>query len=144
MNSTNLKTVSKNDFIIPAIDLINGRVVRLTQGDYSKEKVYFNDPLDAAKMLEDAGMVRLHLVDLDGAKAGEIRQLKILERIATGTNLRVDFGGGVHEEQDVNNILDAGATMVTIGSLAVKQPALLQEWGSTFGADKFFIGADVF
>jgi phosphoribosylformimino-5-aminoimidazole carboxamide ribotide isomerase len=145
LSDTNKQTIStKNEFIIPAIDLINGRVVRLTQGDYSKEKVYYNDPLDAAKMLEDAGMVRLHLVDLDGAKAGKIQQLNILERIANATSLQVDFGGGVQEEQDVKNILNAGAAIVTIGSLAVKKPVLLQQWVATFGAAQFFIGADVY
>lgn len=136
--------VSKNEFIIPAIDLINGRVVRLTQGDYKREKVYYHDPLDAAKMLEDAGLVRLHLVDLDGAKAGKIQQLHLLERITSGTKMQVDFGGGVNEEADVKDILSAGAAMVTIGSLAVKKPEMLQEWVYKFGADKFFIGADVY
>lgn len=133
----------KNEFIIPAIDLINGKVVRLTQGDYSKEKIYYNDPLDAARMLEDAGLVRLHLVDLDGAKAGKVQQLKMLERLTGNTGLKIDFGGGVAALEDVQHILDAGASMVTIGSLAVKKPELLREWVDSFGSDKFFIGADV-
>lgn len=139
------KNITSNTgaFIVPAIDIINGKVVRLTHGDYASEKTYYEDPLDAALQFEAAGLQRLHLVDLDGAKAGKIQHLKILERITTATKLQVDFGGGVKEEADVQHILNAGALMVTIGSLAVKQPNLLQEWIQKYGADKFFIGADV-
>lgn len=136
-------TSSTGSFIVPAIDIINGKVVRLTHGDYASEKTYYENPLDAALQFEAAGLQRLHLVDLDGAKAGKIQHLKILERIAAATSLQVDFGGGVKEEADVKNILNAGASMVTIGSLAVKQPALLEAWIQSYGADKFFIGADV-
>ncbi len=131
-------------FIIPAIDLINGKAVRLTHGDYSKEKVYYDRPLDAAKQFEDAGLKRLHLVDLDGAKAGMIQNIKVLEAIAAGTRLQIDFGGGVKTEADVKAVLNAGAKMVTIGSLAVKQPAMLAAWVKTYGTEKFFIGADVY
>jgi phosphoribosylformimino-5-aminoimidazole carboxamide ribotide isomerase len=131
-------------FIIPAIDLINGKAVRLTHGDYSKEKVYYDHPLDAAKQFEDAGLNRLHLVDLDGARAGAIQNIKVLEEIAGGTKLQIDFGGGVKTEEDVKSVLNAGAAMVTIGSLAVKQPDLLEDWVKKYGANKFFIGADVY
>ena len=132
-----------SDFIIPAIDIINGKAVRLTHGDYSKEKIYFHNPADAARQFEDAGLQRLHLVDLDGAKAGKIQNIKVLEEIAKATKLQIDFGGGVKTAQDVKDIFNAGAGMVTIGSLAVKQPQLLQEWIAVYGTFKFFIGADV-
>lgn len=131
-------------FIIPAIDIINGKAVRLTHGDYTKEKVYFEHPVEAAKQFEDAGLSRLHLVDLDGAKAGAIQNLKVLEEISRATNLKIDFGGGVKSEQDVKDVLNAGASMVTIGSLAVRQPGLLAQWIAGYGSEKFFIGADVF
>jgi phosphoribosylformimino-5-aminoimidazole carboxamide ribotide isomerase len=131
-------------FVIPAIDIINGKAVRLTHGDYNKEKVYFENPVDAAKQFEDAGLHRLHLVDLDGAKAGAIQNIKVLEAIAGATKLQIDFGGGVKTEDDVKNVMNAGAAMVTIGSLAVKQPHLLAGWVARYGTEKFFIGADVY
>jgi phosphoribosylformimino-5-aminoimidazole carboxamide ribotide isomerase len=129
--------------IIPAIDLINGKCVRLTKGDYAQQKVYNDNPAEVAKQFEDAGIKRLHVVDLDGAKAGRIVNLSVLESIASATNLIIDFGGGVKSIADVGNILNAGASIVTIGSLAVKHPELLEEWLMEFGADKFLIGADV-
>lgn len=129
--------------IIPAIDLIDGKCVRLTKGDYAQQKVYNDNPVEAAKQFEDAGIERLHLVDLDGAKAGKICNLPVLEKIAKATQLKIDFGGGVKKINDVESIFNAGAAMVTIGSLAVKQPQLLEEWLMEFGAEKFFIGADV-
>lgn len=130
-------------FILPAIDIIDGKAVRLTHGDYDSKKVYYNDPLEAAKAFEGAGLTALHLVDLDGAKAGKIVNIKVLDAIANNTNLQIDFGGGVKQEQDVVDIINAGASLVTIGSLAVKQPSLLEEWVLKFGSHKFFIGADV-
>lgn len=129
--------------IIPAIDIINGKCVRLTKGDYAKQKVYNENPAEVAKQFEDAGITRLHMVDLDGAKAGSIVNLKVLEEVASKTKLVIDFGGGVKKINDVENIFNAGASIVTIGSLAVKQPELLEEWLLEFGADKFLIGADV-
>ncbi len=129
--------------IIPAIDLIDGKCVRLTKGDYAQQKVYNDNPVEMAKQFEDAGIERLHLVDLDGAKAGKIINLPVLEKIAKATQLKIDFGGGVKKINDVESIFNAGAAMVTIGSLAVKQPQLLEEWLMEFGAEKFFIGADV-
>ncbi len=129
--------------IIPAIDIINGNCVRLTKGDYAQQKIYNENPVEVAKQFEDAGIQRLHIVDLDGAKAGKIINLNVLENIASKTNLIIDFGGGVKNISDVNNIFNAGATFVTIGSIAAKQPSLLEEWLLNFGADKFLIGADV-
>jgi phosphoribosylformimino-5-aminoimidazole carboxamide ribotide isomerase len=129
--------------IIPAIDIINGKCVRLTKGDYAQQKVYNDNPVEVAKQFEAAGIKRLHIVDLDGAKAGKIINLKVLEAIASATKLTIDFGGGVKNITDVGNILNAGAAIVTIGSLAVKHPEILEEWLLEFGAEKFLIGADV-
>lgn len=129
--------------IIPAIDIIQGKCVRLTKGDYDQKIVYNDNPVEVAKQFEAAGITRLHMVDLDGAKAGSIVNLKVLEKVAASTELVIDFGGGVKTIQDVSNISNAGASMVTIGSLAVKQPALLEEWLLEFGTDRFLVGADV-
>lgn len=129
--------------IIPAIDLIDGKCVRLTQGDYNKKKVYNENPLEVARMFEDAGLKRLHLVDLDGAKAGKVINWKVLETICAHTNLQVDFGGGVKQKQDVQKIIELGAFLVTVGSVAVKNEEYFFDWLETFGADKFFLGADV-
>ncbi|MCW3091336.1 MAG: hisA [Ferruginibacter sp.] len=129
--------------IIPAIDIINGKCVRLTKGDYTQQVVYNENPVEVAKQFEDAGIKRLHIVDLDGAKAGRIINLKVLEDIATATGLVIDFGGGVKTITDVSNIFNSGAAMVTIGSLAVKHPEILEEWLMEFGTDKFLVGADV-
>jgi len=123
---SNIETeIVARGFILPAIDIIEGKAVRLTRGDYESKKVYYNDPLEAAKAFEAAGLTGLHLVDLDGAKAGKIVNIKVLDAIANHTSLKIDFGGGVKNVQDVKDIINAGATMVTIGSLAVKQPRLL-------------------
>lgn len=129
--------------IIPAIDIIDGQCVRLTQGDYSQKKIYNTNPLNVAKTFEDAGLRRLHLVDLDGAKAGKVINLKVLEQIATQTNLIIDFGGGVKSELDVHALINAGADFITIGSLAVKNEELFSQWLESYGADKFLLGADV-
>ncbi len=129
--------------IIPAIDIINGACVRLTQGDYNQKTVYSSHPLDVAKQFEDQGIRTLHLVDLDGAKNGKITNLYVLETIAKHTNLQIDFGGGVKTAEDVQQILNAGANWVTIGSLAVKQPEVMTEFIQTIGAEKFMLGADV-
>lgn len=129
--------------IIPAIDIIDGKCVRLTKGDYAQQKVYNENPVEVAKQFADAGIKRLHIVDLDGAKAGKIINLAVLEAIATATDLIIDFGGGIKNITDVGNVFDAGAAIATIGSLAVKQPAIIEEWLMEFGADKFLIGADV-
>lgn len=130
--------------IIPAIDLIDGKCVRLTEGDYAQKKIYNEDPLEVAKTFEGAGLMRLHLVDLDGAKAGNVVNWKVLETIANRTSLQIDFGGGIKTEVTLQSVLDAGAAYATIGSLAVKEPIIFAEWISRFGADKFMLGADVF
>ena len=129
--------------IIPAIDIINGKCVRLTKGDYAQQKIYNENPVEVAKQFEDAGIKRVHLVDLDGAKAGKIVNLAVLESIAAATNLVIDFGGGIKNINDIGSVFNAGAAMATIGSLAVKHPALVEEWLMEFGTNKFLIGADV-
>ncbi len=129
--------------IIPAIDIIGGKCVRLTKGDYAQQKVYSDDPLEIAKRFEAAGITRLHLVDLDGARSGNIVNLPVLESIAGNTSLQVDFGGGIKKINDLETIFNAGAAIATIGSLAVKHPALLEEWLMEFGAARFLVGADV-
>ncbi|MDA8596174.1 1-(5-phosphoribosyl)-5-[(5-phosphoribosylamino)methylideneamino]imidazole-4-carboxamide isomerase [Flavobacteriaceae bacterium] len=129
--------------IIPAIDLINGQCVRLEQGDYAKSKVYNADPLDQAKAFEDAGISYLHLVDLDGAKAGKVVNYKIIESIASKTNLIIDFGGGVRTDQDVKIALESGASKLSLGSIAVKNKVLATDMIQNFGADKFILSADV-
>jgi len=128
--------------IIPAIDLINGNCVRLTKGDYATEKVYHSDPVEVAKQFENDGFTRLHVVDLDGAKAGKVINLKTLENICAQTSLQVDFGGGIKSREDLNQVLDSGAYQVTIGSLAAKDPETVFHWISEFGPDKFILGAD--
>ena len=129
--------------IIPAIDVIEGKCVRLTHGDYSQKKIYNERPLEVAKEFEDAGIRRLHLVDLDGAKAGRIQNWNVLEDIASRTGLVIDFGGGIKSEKDLQIVFDSGAAMATIGSLAVKDELLFSGWLSAYGADKFLLGADV-
>lgn len=129
--------------IIPAIDIINGKCVRLTKGDYAQQKIYNDNPVEVAKQFEEAGITRLHLVDLDGAKAGRIVNLKVLEAVAAQTKLVIDFGGGIKKINDIESVFNAGAAIATIGSLAVKQPEVLEEWLMEFGAHKFLIGADV-
>lgn len=129
--------------IIPAIDIIDGKCVRLTQGDYNQKTIYNEHPLEVAKAFADAGLTRLHLVDLDGAKAGEVRNWKVLETLAAKTALVIDFGGGVKSEKDVGIILDSGASLVTVGSMAVKAEASFVAWLEKFGADRFLLGADV-
>lgn len=129
--------------IIPAIDIIDGKCVRLTQGDYTAKKIYNEHPLEVAKQFEDAGIKRLHLVDLDGAKAGYIINLKVLETIASKTSLIIDFGGGIKTESDLKKVFEAGAALATIGSLAVKNEAEFVNWLQKYGASKFLLGADV-
>jgi phosphoribosylformimino-5-aminoimidazole carboxamide ribotide isomerase len=129
--------------IIPAIDIIDGKCVRLTQGDYGLMKIYNENPLEVAKEFEGVGLERLHLVDLDGAKAGSVKNWKVLETIAKGTSLTIDFGGGIKKEDDLKTVFNSGAALATIGSLAVKDKPLFSSWLSKYGADKFLLGADV-
>ena len=129
--------------IIPAIDIIEGKCVRLTKGNYSQKKIYNENPLEVAKEFEDAGLKRLHLVDLDGAKQGKVCNWKVLETIAAKTSLIIDFGGGVKTEKDVDIIFSSGGSLVTIGSMAVKEEETFIGWLKKFGTDKFLLGADV-
>ncbi len=129
--------------IIPAIDIIDGKCVRLTQGDYEQKKVYNEHPLEVAKAFESIGVRRLHLVDLDGAKKGAVVNWKVLEAIAGKTNLVIDFGGGIKTEDDLRIVYENGAELATIGSIAVKDPELFSGWVKKYGAGKIFLGADV-
>ncbi len=128
--------------IIPAIDIIDGKCVRLSQGDYNKKTIYNEDPLEVAKEFEANGIKYLHLVDLDGAKSAHVVNYKILERIASKTGLQVDFGGGVKTDQDIQIVFESGAAQVTGGSIAVKDPELFEKWIDTYGSDKIILGAD--
>ena len=128
---------------IPAIDIIDGKCVRLTKGDYSTTKVYNEDPLEVAKQFEDAGLQHLHLVDLDGAKASRIINWKVLERIASSTSLHIDFGGGLKSDADLKIAFDCGAKQITGGSIAVKNEEVFLSWIKTYGKDKIILGADV-
>ena len=129
--------------IIPAIDIIDGKCVRLTQGDYAQKTIYNENPLEVAKQFEAAGLKRLHLVDLDGAKAGTVKNWAVLQEIAAYTTLSIDFGGGIKKDKDLNIVFESGAAYATIGSLAVKEPDTFLEWLKVYGPDKFILGADV-
>jgi len=129
--------------VIPAIDIIDGKCVRLEQGNYDKVTLYHKEPLEVAKKFEDAGLKRLHLVDLDGAKAGAVKNWKVLELIAGKTSLVIDFGGGVKTEKDVEIVFNSGSSLATIGSIAVKDEEEFVKWLLKFGAGKFLLGADV-
>ncbi len=129
--------------IIPAIDIIEGKCVRLTQGDYQQQKVYAEDPLEIAKQFEEAGLKRLHLVDLDGAKAKRMVNQNVLNRIHQHTRLTIDFGGGIKTDEDIQIAFEMGAAQVTVGTIAVKSPELFLGWLKTYGAEKLILGADV-
>ncbi|GAB3223378.1 hypothetical protein GCM10027346_02340 [Hymenobacter seoulensis] len=128
--------------IIPAIDLINGQCVRLTEGDFAQQTTYDADPLAVAQRFEQHGVKRLHLVDLDGARAKQPVNLPVLERIARHTNLVIDFGGGLQSEEAVRQAFDAGARQITAGSIAVREPELVAGWLQAFGAERIIVGAD--
>lgn len=147
-NRINMGTVLNTNkqatgFIIPAIDIIDGKCVRLSQGDYNQKKVYNENPLEVAQQFADAGIRRLHLVDLDGAKAGKVTNWKVLEKIAGKTDLVIDFGGGIKGPHDVDVVFGSGAALATIGSLAIKNKDVFTTMIKQYGADKFFLGADV-
>lgn len=128
--------------IIPAIDIIDGKCVRLTKGDYASKKIYNENPLEVAKAFEFNGIKHLHLVDLDGAKSKHIVNHKILETIATHTSLIIDFGGGIKSNEDIRTAFESGASQITGGSVAVQKPTLFLEWLQTYGSDKIILGAD--
>jgi len=129
--------------IIPAIDIIDGKCVRLKQGDYAQKKVYSENPLDVAKSFEDAGLTHLHLVDLDGAQAGKVISWNVVERITSNTNLHVDFGGGIKTHEEIARLLELGIYQVNLGSIAVREPGKITDWLTQFGADKIILSADV-
>ncbi len=128
--------------IIPAIDIIDGKCVRLTKGDYNTKKIYNEDPLEVAKQFVDAGIKYVHLVDLDGAKASHIINYKVLEQIATKTNLKIDFGGGLKSDEDLRIAFESGADQITGGSIAVKAPEIFESWIQQYGSEKIILGAD--
>lgn len=129
--------------IIPAIDIIEGKCVRLTQGDYAQKKIYNKNPLDVAKEFENAGLQYLHVVDLDGAKAGSVTNWSAIETLTNKTTLAIDFGGGVKTQQELKRLFELGVRQVNLGSIAVKQPGLVQEWLAHFGSEKIILSADV-
>ncbi|MCH7414932.1 1-(5-phosphoribosyl)-5-[(5-phosphoribosylamino)methylideneamino]imidazole-4-carboxamide isomerase [Belliella sp. R4-6] len=129
-------------YIIPAIDIIDGKCVRLTQGDYNQKKEYHDSPLEMAKRFEDAGIKRLHLVDLDGAKAKKIINKEVLKSVTSGTSLQVDFGGGVQSDEDIALAFELGAYQLTGGSIAVKNPSMFESWIAKYGGEKIILGAD--
>jgi phosphoribosylformimino-5-aminoimidazole carboxamide ribotide isomerase len=129
--------------IIPAIDIIDGKCVRLTKGDYATQKTYNEDPLEVAKAFEDSGVSSLHVVDLDGAKAKSIVNHKVLENLATHTDLKIDFGGGLKSDADLKIAFECGAHQITGGSIAVKQADTFKKWIKQYGSDKIILGADV-
>lgn len=129
--------------IIPAIDIIDGKCVRLTKGDFEKKIIYNDDPLEVAKGFEAAGITRLHIVDLDGANWEPLKNLETLEKISNNTSLVIDFGGGLKTTENIKAVFNAGASMVSLGSIIVKDPALFEQWLMEFGAEKFLPGADV-
>lgn len=129
--------------IIPAIDIIDGKCVRLTQGDYAQKKIYNENPLEMARTFEDAGLQYLHLVDLDGAKAGKVMNWKVMESITSKTNLKIDFGGGIKTADEINRLFSAGVQQVNLGSIAVKNPELVYSWLEVYGPEKIILSADV-
>ncbi|HEY3402651.1 MAG TPA: 1-(5-phosphoribosyl)-5-[(5-phosphoribosylamino)methylideneamino]imidazole-4-carboxamide isomerase [Ohtaekwangia sp.] len=129
--------------IIPAIDIIDGKCVRLTQGDYAQKKVYNENPVDVAKSFQDAGLKYLHLVDLDGAKAGKVINWKVAEAIAAQTTLEVDFGGGIKTDEEIKKLFELGIKQVNLGSIAVKEPEKVKEWIKQFGFPKIILSADI-
>lgn len=135
--------MNTNIELIPAIDIIDGKCVRLTKGDYGKKTVYDDRPADVARKFEDLGFTRLHVVDLDGAKSRHIVNDSVLKEITSATKLKVDFGGGLKTNDDIRKAFEAGASMVTIGSIAVTNPELFAQWLETYGNDRLILGADV-
>ncbi|MCG8576168.1 MAG: HisA/HisF-related TIM barrel protein, partial [Flavobacteriales bacterium] len=129
--------------IIPAIDIINGQAVRLKQGDFEQKTIYDNNPLEVAQLFETNGLKYLHLVDLDGAKAGQVMNWEILELICKETSLRVDFAGGISSEEMVERAFELGAAQITVGSLSVREPEKVKKWIQQFGGDRIILGADL-
>lgn len=129
--------------LIPAIDIIDGKCVRLTKGDYNEKTIYYENPVDVAKEFEQLGLTHLHLVDLDGAKSDHVINIRILKEIATKTNLSIDFSGGIKSDNDIKAVFNNGANMVTIGSIAVNKPLMFKKWIREYGPQRIILGADV-
>lgn len=129
--------------IIPAIDIIDGKCVRLTQGDYAQKKIYNENPLEVARSFEAAGLTHLHLVDLDGAKRGQVVNWQVIESITSQTSLHVDFGGGIKTTEEIERLINLGVAQVNLGSIAVKEPEKVTEWLKQFGPDRIILSADV-
>ena len=129
--------------IIPAIDIIEGKCVRLTKGEYNTQKIYNEDPLEVAKAFEGSGVSYLHVVDLDGAKSKSIVNHKVLEKLATNTGLKIDFGGGLKSDEDLRIAFASGAKQITVGSIAIKEPRIFKQWLKQYGSEKIILGADV-
>ncbi|MEO8961499.1 MAG: 1-(5-phosphoribosyl)-5-[(5-phosphoribosylamino)methylideneamino]imidazole-4-carboxamide isomerase [Ginsengibacter sp.] len=129
--------------IVPAIDVIDGKCVRLEKGDFEKKIIYRDDPVEVAKSFEAVGIERLHIVDLDGAKGQPLKNINTLERVSKNTSLVIDFGGGLKTTENLQSVFDAGAAMVSVGSVTIKDPDLFAQWIADFGAEKFLPGADV-
>jgi phosphoribosylformimino-5-aminoimidazole carboxamide ribotide isomerase len=134
--------IELNMRIIPAIDIIDGKCVRLSKGDYNTKKIYNENPLEVAKSFEEHGIEYLHLVDLDGAKSSRIVNYKVLEEIASKTRLKIDFGGGLKSDSDLKIAFESGANQITGGSIAIKKPEVFKNWIQQYGADKIILGAD--
>lgn len=135
--------IKKRITVIPALDIIDGKCVRLSKGAYDRKKVYGSDPLEMAKRFEQAGLKRLHVVDLDGAREGRLVNRATLEKIAGGTGLEIDFGGGLRSDDDINNAFACGVRQITAGSIAIHKPEKVQSWLQKYGAEKIILGADV-
>ncbi len=129
--------------LIPAIDIIDGKCVRLTKGDYNEKTIYRENPVDAAKEFEQMGLTHLHLVDLDGAKSSHVTNIHVLREISAKTKLCIDFGGGIKSDDDIKAVFENGANMATIGSVAVKEPSLFYKWLQEYGAERIILGADI-
>lgn len=136
-------TKVQRSFIIPAIDIIDGQCVRLSQGDFKSKKIYSSNPVDVALGFQELGCTRLHVVDLDGARSGKVVNLGVLEKIASKTNFIIDFGGGIKTDEDLLSVFDAGAQMAVAGSIAVTRPELFAQWLLRYGGDKLLLGVDV-
>ena len=141
-SQNNLSINDFKSFIIPAIDIIDGKCVRLSQGDYSRRTTYSEEPLEVAARFEEAGFSRLHLVDLDGARIGKVSNINVLKRLASQTNLKIDFSGGIRSETDLKQVFESGATWACVGSMACTNPEKTKEWLHLYGGDKLIIGAD--
>ena len=143
MNSTDTMRLIDRSFIIPAIDIIDGKCVRLSKGNFDTKKIYHENPLDIALQLQNIGCTRLHVVDLDGARSGKVVNWKTLEELSTNTNFIIDFGGGIKSDEDIERVFDCGASIAVVGSIAVTHQELFEKWLNNYGGEKILLGSDV-